>query len=64
MVDDEIRALAKSEGCALAELNDLGARDEMKACGLFSHTGVAAHPGDRGMREIAERILRAMEKSQ
>lgn len=64
VVDDEIRALAKSEGCALAELNDLGARDEMKACGLFSHTGVAAHPGDRGMREIAERILRAMEKSQ
>ncbi|MFQ7035836.1 MAG: hypothetical protein ACLRTQ_09295 [Candidatus Borkfalkia sp.] len=63
VVDDEIRALAKS-GCALAELNDLGARDEMKACGLFSHTGVAAHPGDRGMREIAERILRAMEKSQ
>lgn len=26
----------------------------------FSHTGVAAHPGDRGMRAIAEVILKAL----
>lgn len=65
VVDDEIRALAKSEGCALAELNDLGARDEMKACGLFSHTASPRIPatgnaGDRrtnftGHGEIAMR---------
>lgn len=29
----------------------------MRATGLFAHAGVAAHPGDAGMAEIAERVL-------
>ena len=38
---------------------DLGTDVKMTARGLFWHEGVQAHPGDRGMQEIAGRILEA-----
>lgn len=59
-VNADIRALAAEKGWPLAELSDLGARSDMKAIGLFRHTGVAAHPGDLGMEQIAERIVQAL----
>lgn len=55
--DDMIRAVAQENGYPLVELNDLGEDDSMKAIGLFEHSGVANHPGDLGMKNIAERIL-------
>ena len=42
------------------ELGDLGENDEMKAIRLFEHSGVANHPGDKGMKAIAERIAAAL----
>ena len=58
--DDMIKKLADENGYPLAELGDLGELDEMKAIGLFEHDGVAAHPGDKGMKAIAERIWEKM----
>lgn len=54
--DDKIREVAKENGYKTADLGDLGELDEMKAVGLFEHSGVANHPGDKGMDEIAKRI--------
>lgn len=39
---------------------DIGSDDSMKAIALFDHQGVQAHPGDRGMAGIAERILNGL----
>lgn len=55
-VDSAIRKISKEAGYSLIELEDLGDRDDMKALGLFEHSGVAAHPGDHGMQKIADRI--------
>ncbi|MBE6693435.1 MAG: SGNH/GDSL hydrolase family protein [Ruminococcaceae bacterium] len=55
--DASIRAAAKERAYTLVELGDLGEQDEMKAIGLFDHTGVANHPGDKGMKAIADRLL-------
>lgn len=55
--DDTIREFAKENQISVVELGDLGEKDEMKALGLFEHSGVANHPGDSGMEKIAERIF-------
>lgn len=60
--DEGIRLLAQSRGYTMVELGDLGECDDMKAIGLYEHTGVANHPGDLGMYQIAERIIQAIEQ--
>ena len=52
-----LRELAKEKGYEFVSICDLGEQDENKALGLFKHEGVAGHPGDLGMKRIAERIL-------
>lgn len=54
--DRFVQEFAKEKGYAFVQLHDLGGRDDMKAVGKFSHQGVAVHPGDKGMAEIALRI--------
>lgn len=58
--DAAIARLAKETDAPVIELGDLGEQDEMKAIGLFAHTGVANHPGDLGMQHIAARLLPAL----
>lgn len=58
--DITIAELADTKKAPLVSLGDLGERNDMKAIGLFEHSGVAEHPGDLGMKMIAERIFDAV----
>ncbi len=62
--DDIMRAVAQESGATWVDISALGkfetnfARSERP----FKHEGVAGHPGDRGMRAIAEALWSAIEK--
>ena len=56
-IDDAIKKVCDKTDGLLVELGDLGKDSTMKAIGLFTHSGVAAHPGDKGMAAIAEKIF-------
>lgn len=58
--DNEIVKTAIELGYPYLYLGDMGERNEMMAIGLFEHKGVQIHPGDKGMKEIAERIWAIM----
>lgn len=59
--DEQIERFATENNYPFVDLGDLGELDEMKAIGLFEHSGVANHPGDLGMKNIAARILEKMD---
>lgn len=46
-------------GAIYVDAGPLGDKDENKALGLFEHSGVANHPGDLGMRRLADLFLAA-----
>lgn len=58
--DRDILSVAAERGYPAAELGYLGEDDSMKAIGLFEHSGVANHPGDKGMKAIADEILKLL----
>jgi len=53
----DMKNLAEKYGFEFVQLSDLGYSDENMAKGLFEHQGVAMHPGDLGMKRIADRII-------
>ena len=59
--DSFVKRFAEENGYTFVAIHDLGNDDKMKAVGKFEHAGVAAHPDDNGMAEIAERIYKAIE---
>ena len=60
-VDNATRAAAQAKGVEAIEIGHLGSDDIYKAKGLFSHSGVANHPGDKGMEAIADAIWTQLE---
>ncbi|MBR4171781.1 MAG: SGNH/GDSL hydrolase family protein [Kiritimatiellae bacterium] len=52
---------AADVGAVYVDAGQLGFKNENKAIGLFSHGGVANHPGDLGMRRLADLILSGFE---
>ncbi len=51
---------AEEVGVIYVDAGHLGTKAENKAIGLFWHTGVANHPGDLGMKRLADLILAGM----
>lgn len=60
--DDIIQTIAEEMNWHFVYLGDLGNRADMRAEGIFAHSGVACHPGNLGMKNIARRILEKMYK--
>ena len=60
--DNNIIKVGEDNGYETIYLGDLGELDEMKAIGKFQHRGVSIHPGDKGMRAIADRILKKIKE--
>ena len=61
--DVSIEQTAKQKNMPFVYLGDLGDDDSMKAIGLFEHSGVASHPGDLGMQNIADRIYKCIKEN-
>lgn len=50
-----------ADDCAVKFVKaNFGDDPSMRATGLFEHTGVQMHPGDKGMEEIARRIIECL----
>lgn len=61
--DDAIRRFANDNNYPLVLIDDLGQDDSMMAKGEYWHEGVQVHPGDRGMQNIADRIVACMKEN-
>ena len=59
---DCTRKAAEDVGAIYVDAGHLGFNDENKAIGLFRHKGVANHPGDLGMKRLADLILAGFEQ--
>lgn len=55
--NDAFREIAEERGYTFCHITDLEEDERTMAKGLFEHQGVASHPGDYGMRCLADRIL-------
>ncbi len=57
-----LESISEKKEYEFVPIHDLGDNPEMKALEFFKHSGVASHPGDKGMEEIAERIWNKIKK--
>lgn len=60
-IDEQIKSFCENTpGVIYVPINQFGRRDDYKAIGEYEHNGVAQHPNDRGMKEIADALLKAL----
>ena len=52
-----IKEVADENNYIFCDISDLEKDEKTMAIGLFEHKGIAVHPGDYGMKCIADRIL-------
>lgn len=62
VIDDVILRATKENNAFYIDIGDLNI-PENKALGLFENVDVASHPGDLGMKRIAERIIDSLDKN-
>ncbi len=60
--DKFVKNLAEEKNYGFVQIYDLGNDDSMKAVGRFENVGVAVHPGDKGMDQIAHRLFSAIKQ--
>ena len=60
--DEKLKNIADDFKYDYIYLGDLGEDETMRAYGLFENSGVAGHPGDKGMEHIATRIFEKLKK--
>lgn len=59
--DIALKAYAEEVGATYVFIGDIRENPENLALDRFEHEGVAGHPGDLGMKRLAERYLKALE---
>ena len=62
VVDEVIKSVAAERGEVCIDGN-LSKEEENMALGQFEHSGVAIHPSDKGMDEIAKAIFQGLQKA-
>lgn len=55
-----IKEHAVEYGATYVEISDIAKDESNLALGKFEHMGVQAHPGDKGMKELALRFIQAL----
>lgn len=62
--DQILKQVATQAGATFVDISALGKDPSNKASAerKFDHAGVAAHPGDKGMKAIADLLLKAMDE--
>ena len=61
-INEVIQSVAERLDCKLIDISAIGKEEKYMAIGKFEHRGVAMHPGDEGMRYIADRIYPALKE--
>lgn len=59
-IDVPIQKVAEDNGYTYVRIDQFGERADCKALDEFWHGGVAKHPNDKGMEEIANAILKVL----
>lgn len=58
IVSKAIEKVASESNATVMDMSELSQDLSFRAIGNFEHSGVAAHPGNKGMKRIAEIICR------